>query len=75
MSSCDKCNCLYKINQVSEENPHDCIESMKAQIVEIDANNYKIKEKFGINYDVMNNKCKSYHPLKVHVGLVRSYNG
>ena len=43
MTPCKKCKCLYKVNQVSEEKPHDCIESMKAQIVNIDAGNYAIK--------------------------------
>jgi len=36
----------------------------------------KLKAKYGINYETMNNKCPSNnHPLKVHSGIVRSYNG
>ena len=75
LENCSSCDCPYKVNLVCAENPHDCVEAMKEQLAKCDADVHKVKEKFGINYDVMNNKCRQFHPLKVHVGLVRSYNG
>ena len=76
LEACEKCSCKYKVNLVSAENKHDCIEAMKAQVKQCDNDMQKIKETYGINYDVMNNKCpKKQHPLKVHVGIVRSYPG
>ena len=44
IANCDKCECPYKINQVDDDNQHDCIEAMKKLIQETEQNTYKIKE-------------------------------
>ena len=61
IGSCEKCECPYKVNQVSEDNKHDCIEAMKLIIEETEANTYQVKVQYGLNYDVMNNKCSKFH--------------
>ena len=68
---CDKCKCPYYINQKDVQ--HDCIEALKKKIKDKDKEQSKIKESFGVNYDVMKNRCNNGHMLKVHVGLVRKY--
>ena len=75
LDTCENCQCPYKINAKTEADQHDCIEALKKVLTDNQAATYKIKETYGLNYDVMNNKCRKSHPLVVHVGLVRSYNG
>lgn len=62
---------MFKPNK--KEEVHDCISALIKKRAENIEEKEKLFNKLGINYDIMNAKCKKGHQFKMHRGIVRAY--
>ena len=69
---CGKCKLSYEPN-APDFSDHVCIRDLKKKRMELQLQDQQLKAELGINYDKVNTKCPSGHPMKMHRGYLRTY--